>query len=320
MQKVLVTRTIQEPVVAALRKTCQVAVRSEAAGMAPDEMVAALGRFDAILPTLGDAFSAGVFAVAAAQGAIRARILANNGVGYNHIDVAAARAHGVAVTNTPGVLTDATADVGMMLILMTARRAGAGERLVRAGKWHGWSPGDALGTQVAGKRVGILGLGRIGQAVARRCHFGFGMDVAYVARSEKSLDFPAARMQSPAALAAAVDFLVVTVPGGAATRHVVSAEVIAAMPRHGILVNIARGEVVDEAALIAALQAGAIAGAGLDVYEHEPTVPAALIAMENVTLLPHIGSATRETRTAMGMLAAENILALFAGRPLVTPV
>ena len=320
MKKVLITRPIQQPVADALSESCQVALRDVSTGMTTDEMVAALGRYDAILPTLGDDFSAEVFEAAAARGEIRTQILANNGVGYNHIDAAAAEAHGIAVTNTPGVLTDATADVGLLLLLMTARRAGAGERQVRAGRWTGWSPADALGTHVTGKKVGILGMGRIGQAVARRCHYGFGMEVAYVARSDKALPYPATRMESPAALAAAVDFLVITVPGGAETRHLVDADVLAAMPPHAMLINIARGEVVDEPALIAALEAGGIAGAGLDVYEHEPEVPPALLAMENVTLLPHIGSATLETRTAMGMLAAENILAQFAGRPLVTPV
>ncbi len=317
MKKVLVTRPLPEAVISALSKVHKVAVRDDTRPMGRDEMVAALTRFDAILPTIGDRFSADVFAAA---GEIRARLLANFGVGYNHIDVAAARALGIMVTNTPGVLTDATADLALTLLLATARRAGEGERLLRAGGWTGWHPTQLLGTHVTGKTVGIVGMGRIGQAIARRCHFGFAMEVAYFNRSEKALAFPARRETSLAALAGSVDFVVLAVPGGAETRHMIGADTFAAMKPTGIFINIARGDVVDEAALIAALAAGEIAGAGLDVYEFEPRVPDALKAMENVTLLPHLGSATLETRTAMGMLAADNILAFFAGKPLLTPV
>jgi lactate dehydrogenase-like 2-hydroxyacid dehydrogenase len=317
MKKVLITRPMPAPVVAALSKAHKVAVRDDTRPMSRDELTAALARFDAILPTIGDVFSAEVFAAA---GEIRTRLLANFGVGYNHIDVAAARAHGVEVTNTPGVLTDATADLALTLILATARRAGEGERLIRAGGWDGWHPTQLLGQHVTGKRLGIVGMGRIGQAIARRCHFGFGLDVAYFNRSAKVLDFPARRAETLVEMAGEVDFLVAAVPGGGETRHLIGAEVFAAMKPGGIFVNIARGDVVDEAALIAALEAGEIAGAGLDVYENEPEVPEALRSMESVTLLPHLGSATLETRTAMGMLAADNILAMFAGKPLITPV
>jgi len=302
MKKVLITRPMPAPVVAALSKAHKVAVRDDTRPMSRDELTAALARFDAILPTIGDVFSAEVFAAA---GEIRTRLLANFGVGYNHIDVAAARAHGVEVTNTPGVLTDATADLALTLILATARRA---------------DPTQLLGQHVTGKRLGIVGMGRIGQAIARRCHFGFGLDVAYFNRSAKVLDFPARRAETLVEMAGEVDFLVAAVPGGGETRHLIGAEVFAAMKPGGIFVNIARGDVVDEAALIAALEAGEIAGAGLDVYENEPEVPEALRSMESVTLLPHLGSATLETRTAMGMLAADNILAMFAGKPLITPV
>ncbi len=226
----------------------------------------------------------------------------------------------MAVTNTPGAVTDATADIAMTLMLMTARRAGEGERLVRAGRWEGWHPTQMLGLHLTGKTVGILGMGRIGQAIARRCHFGFGMAVQYVARSDKDLDFPATRAGDAAALAAAVDVLVVAVPGGTETHHLVNRDVLAAMRSSAILVNISRGDVVDEAALIAALHAGAIAGAGLDVYEFEPKVPAALIAMENVTLLPHLGTAAEEVRTGMGMMALDNLAAFAAGAHLPNPV
>jgi lactate dehydrogenase-like 2-hydroxyacid dehydrogenase len=317
MAKVLVTRPLPDPVIAALATAHKVAVRAETGPMSAAEMVAALGRFDAILPTLGDAFTAEVFATA---GEIRTRLLANFGVGYNHIDVDAARRHGIAVSNTPGVLTDATADLALTLMLMTARRAGEGERLVRAGGWTGWHPTQLLGTHVSGKVLGVVGMGRIGQAIARRAHHGFGMKIVYFNRSPKSLDLPARQLESLTALAAASDIVVIAVPGGTETRHLIGAEVFAAMKPEALIVNIARGDVLDEAALIAALQSGQIAGAGLDVYENEPVVPAALTVMENVTLLPHLGSATVETRTAMGMMAAENILAWFAGKPLVSPV
>ena len=208
----------------------------------------------------------------------------------------------------------------MTLLLSTARRAGEGERLVRAGEWQGWHPTQMLGHHVTGKRVGIVGMGRIGQAIARRCHFGFGMQVAYQSRSPKNLDYPAEFFANLAELAAAVDFLILAVPGGAETRHLIDAQVLKAMNPSGLLINIARGEVVDEAALIVALQSGQIAGAGLDVYEFEPAVPQALRDMENVTLLPHLGTATEEVRTDMGHMALDNVAAFLAGRRLPNPV
>jgi lactate dehydrogenase-like 2-hydroxyacid dehydrogenase len=249
----------------------------------------------------------------------RAKMLANFGVGFNHIDVEAAKAAGIEVTNTPGAVTDATADIAMTLMLMSARRAGEGERLVRSGAWQGWHPTQMLGLHLSSKHVGIIGMGRIGQAIARRCHFGFGMRVSYFNRSAKQMDFPAEQVASLTALAGQVDVLVVAVPGGS-TMHLVNADVLKAMQAHAHLINIARGEVVEEAALIAALQAGEIAGAGLDVYEFEPKVPDALKAMENVTLLPHLGTATLEVRTSMGLMAVENAAAFARGKALPNPV
>jgi hydroxypyruvate reductase len=273
-------------------------------------MRGALALYDGILPTLGDLFSAEVFDEAQS---CRCKILANFGVGYNHIDVEAARGVGVAVTNTPGAVTDATADIAMTLILMSARRAGEGERMVRAGQWPGWNPTQMLGLHVTGKTVGIIGMGRIGEAIARRCHFGFGMRVVFHNRSPKSVDFDAEQIDRIADVAGAADFVVAAVPGGAATRHLIDAEILSAMKPTAHLVNISRGDVVDEAALITALQARRIAGAGLDVYEHEPQVPDALKAMENVVLLPHLGTAALEVREAMGLRAVENLRAFFAG-------
>lgn len=293
-----------------------VTCRATTQPMTHAECVAALADYDVVLPTLGDAFRAEAFAAVPQP---RCRLLANFGAGFNHIDVAAARAAGIAVTNTPGAVTESTADIALTLILMTARRAGEGERLVRAGGWTGWHPTQLLGLHVSGKTVCIIGMGRIGQAIARRCHFGFGCRVVYVNRSVKAVDFPAEQMQMADALACA-DVVVVATPGGAETHHLIGAEVFAAMQPHAIFVNIARGDIVDEAALIAALQAGRIAGAGLDVYEFEPEVPEALRAMENVTLLPHLGTSALEPREDMGRMALDNIIAFAEGRDLPNPV
>lgn len=317
MNKVLITRNLPETVVAEARKSFDVTYRDRPDVMSTQEMEASLREYDAVLPTLGDLYTPQVFAAVPDP---RCKLLANFGVGYNHIDTAAAKAAGIVVTNTPGAVTDATADTALTLLLMSARRAAEGERLVRAGQWQGWHPVQMLGHHVSGKRLGVLGMGRIGQAIARRCHFGFGMSVAYASRSAKELEFPATRYDSPQALAAEVDFLVVALPGGAATHHTVDASVLAAMPDHAHLINIARGDVVEEAALIAALEDGRIGGAGLDVYENEPQVPERLIALDTVTLLPHLGTATLEVREDMGRMAVANLRAFFAGEELPNPV
>ena len=314
--KLLITRPLPAPAVDAARKVFDVDLRDNTAVMNADELRASLRDYDVVLPTLGDMYSADVFADVPEA---RAKILANFGVGFNHIDTDAARSAGVEVTNTPGAVTDATADIAMTLMLMSARRAGEGERMVRANEWEGWHPTQMLGLHLSGKHVGIVGMGRIGQAIARRCHFGFGMTVSYFNRSRKTMDFPATQVEMLVALAAQVDVLVVAVPGGS-TAHLINAEILNAMQSHAHLINIARGEVVEEAALIAALQACDIAGAGLDVYEFEPEVPDALKAMENVTLLPHLGTATLEVRTSMGLMAVENAVAFAKGKPLLNPV
>ena len=311
------SRPLPKTVQAAAREFCDLTVREITTPLTRDEMLASLTDYDAVVPTLGDLYTADIFAEA---GQARCKLLANFGVGYNHIDVDAAKAAGIAVSNTPGAVTDATADIALCLMLMTARRAGEGERLLRAGQWEGWHPTQLLGMHLGGKTVGIVGMGRIGQAIARRCHYGFGMNVAYASRSPKTLDFPAEAKDSLLALAAAVDVMVLAVPGGAETHHLINAEVLAAMQPHAMLVNIARGNVVEEAALIDALQSGQIAGAGLDVYEFEPEVPQALCDMENVTLLPHLGTAALEVRTDMGMMSVANLRAFFAGEPLPNAV
>jgi lactate dehydrogenase-like 2-hydroxyacid dehydrogenase len=311
LKKLLITRVLPDANLATARARYDVTVRDTADGLTVAEAAAALRDYDAILPTLGDQFTAETFA-----GDLRCGVLANFGVGYNHIDADAAAKAGVAVSNTPDVVTDATADIGLTLILSTCRRAGEGERLVRADKWGGWGPTQMLGTHVTGKTVGIVGMGRIGQAVARRCHFGFEMPVKYFNRSQKSVDFPAEQVATLADLMGACDIIVVTVPGGGGNTHLIDAAALAAMKPSGIFVNIARGDVVDEDALIAALQTGQIAGAGLDVFAKEPIVPDAFRAMENVVLLPHLGTAALEVREAMGQMALDNIIAWDEGRPL----
>lgn len=239
------------------------------------------------------------------------------GVGYDGVDIAAALERRIPVTHTPGVLNDEVADLAIGLMLSVARRIPQADRYVRAGRWarEGAMP---LSRKVTGARLGIVGLGRIGQAIARRAE-AFGMSIAYTARSARPAlayrFYPTAQ-----ALAAQVDFLIVITPGGAGTRHLINADVLKALGPAGYLINVARGSVVDEAALIAALQQGTIAGAGLDVFDKEPHVPEALWSMDNVVLTPHIASATRQTRQAMADLAAGNLQAHFAGQPLLSPV
>ena len=310
MRKLLITRRLPDRVLEAARAQFDVTLREETSVLSAEELRMALRDYDAVLPTLGDRFQADVFADVPAP---RAKILANFGVGYNHIDAGAAKAAGVLVSNTPGAVTDATADIAMTLILMTARRAGEGERILRARKWTGWGPTQMLGAHVSGKSVGIIGMGRIGKAIARRCQAGFGMEVFFHNRSVVG-DAGVPARQVPTEQAMGCDFVVVAVPGSKDTYHMINAEVLRMMKPTGIFVNISRGDVVDEPALVAHLQAGRIAGAGLDVYEFEPKVPEALMAMENVTLLPHLGTAALEVREAMGMMAVDNLIAVLEGR------
>ena len=311
MPKLLITRRLPQPVTDAAKAHFEVTVRDRTDPMSVEDCAASLVAYDAILPTLGDAFRAETFAMASEP---RTKILANFGVGYNHIDVAAAQQVGLVVSNTPGAVTDATADIAMTLILMTCRRAGEGERMVRADKWEGWHPTQLLGMHVSWRTVGIVGMGRIGKAIAKRCQAGFGMDVVFFNRStveEPGVD--ATQLPSLNAVCAAADIVVVAVPANPSTHHIINADALGAMQKHGVLINIARGDVVDESALITALESGQIAGAGLDVYEKEPIVPDALKAMENVTLLPHLGTAALEVRTAMGLMAVDNLNAWVTG-------
>lgn len=311
MAKLLMTRRLPDSVIAAAEAAFDLTLNPSDAALSVAEARVALGDYDAVLATLGDGFTAEAFDGLSP----RCKVIANFGVGYNHIDAAAAGAASVVVTNTPGVLTDATADIAVTLMLMAARRASEGERMLRAGRWTGWEPTQMLGLHVTGKTVGIIGMGRIGKAVAQRCHYGFGMKVVFHNRSRVAdPGLPATQLDGLHAVMAASDVVIVCVPGGAETRHLIDAAALAAMQPHAVFVNVARGDVVDEAALIAALERRSIAGAGLDVYEFEPTVPEALIRLENTALLPHLGSAALEVREAMGRMALENAIAVTEGR------
>ncbi|MBI3512753.1 MAG: D-glycerate dehydrogenase [Proteobacteria bacterium] len=244
------------------------------------------------------------------------KIVATYSVGFDHIDVKAAAQRGLVVTNTPEVLTDATADTAILLMLAAARRAGEGERLLRAGQWDGWRPTQLLGTHVSGKRLGILGMGRIGQAVAKRAR-GFDMVIHYsdIRRLGPAQEQGAIYHADPDELLGHVDVLSLHMPGGADTAKFLNAARLARLPKGAVVVNSARGTLVDDDALIAALKSGHIAAAGLDVYANEPHLHAGYRTLENVCLLPHLGSATVETRNAMGFRALDNLDAFFAGKP-----
>ncbi|MCX7560455.1 D-glycerate dehydrogenase [Sulfitobacter sp. F26204] len=316
MTKLLITRPLPQSVIDVAKRNFDVRVRAETTPLTLAERSAALSEFDAVLPTLGDAFPADAFTAEP-----RCRILANFGVGFNHIDAEAARAAGIEVTNTPGAVTDATADIGITLMLMTCRRAGEGERLVRAGKWPGWHPTQLLGMHVGGKTLGVVGMGRIGTAIAKRAAAGFGMKVVFYNRSKVTgLPFDAHQMDSLTDVLAAANVVVIALPATRQTHHLIDAQALAAMSPDSYLINIARGDIIDEAALIKALQSKQISGAGLDVYEFEPTVPPALCALENVTLLPHLGTSAQEVREEMGLMAVDNLCAFFDGKPVPNPV
>jgi len=310
---VVVTRRLPAPVEQRLAQEFDARVNQDDHSFTTAELREALRGADALVPTVSDRITAQTLAVEP----LRARILANFGVGYNHIDVAAAKARGLVVTNTPDVLTDDTADDAIMLMLMVARRAGEGERHVRSGTWTGWRPTHMLGTKVSGKTLGLIGLGRIGRAVARRAHQGFGMRVVFHDPYPPPANVVADLAAEPKATVEDVlreaDFVSLHSPATPETRHLMNAERLALMRPTAFLINTARGDIVDEAALVAALERRQIAGAALDVYEKEPLVTPALLTMENVVLLPHLGSATQETRVAMGMRALDNLMAFFAG-------
>ncbi|WP_340317968.1 2-hydroxyacid dehydrogenase [Rhizorhabdus argentea] len=311
--QLLVTRRLPSAVEQHLRAQFDVQLNEQDAPLSRNGLRDAMTRYDAICPTITDRFDAELIATPGAT----VRLLANFGAGFEHIDLAAAERAGIIVTNTPDALSEATADLAVMLILMAARRAGEGERELRAGRWAGWRPTHMMGQGVSGKTLGLVGFGRIAQATAARAA-AFGMRIRYHSRRPAPVETEAAlaasRAPSLEVLAEEADILSLHVPGGSETFHLVDERLLARMKPSAILINTARGSIVDEAALAAALRSNRLAAAALDVFEREPAIHPELAMLENVVLLPHLGSATVETRTAMGMQAAANLEAFFAGR------
>ena len=311
--KVFITRRWTASVEEKLRHLYDVTLNETDRPLTADEFKAALQQYDAVCPTVCDSFPAEILNVENK----RCKILANFGVGYNHIDIPAAKANGLMVTNTPDVLTQSTADIAMTLLLMTARRGAEGDRLVRAKKWTGWCPTHMLRSNVTGATLGLIGFGRIGQAMARKAHHGFDMNIIYynpsAANEYVTQDLQAKRCNSVEEVLAQADFVSLHCPAGANTKHLINAQTLKLMKPSAHLINTARGDVVDSVALCEALKNKQIAGAGLDVYENEPHIYEGFLALENVELLPHLGSATLETRTAMGEKVLANLAAYFAG-------
>lgn len=312
--KVLVTRRWPQAVEGKMAQIFDLYLNTSDTPLTEAEFTAALGQYDAILPTVTDRLPAAVFESTTP----RTRILANYGVGFAHIDIAAAKDRGIAVTNTPDVLSECTADIAMTLMLMVARRAGEGERELRDGRWTGWRPTHLIGTKVSGATLGIIGFGRIGQAMAQRAHFGFDMKIVVQNRSavpaEVLARYNAVQVPTIEDLLPECDFVSLHCPGGAANRHLINSRRLDLMRPGAFLINTARGEVVDEHALAQALWFDTIGGAGLDVFEREPKIPHELLDSDNLVLLPHLGSATRETREAMGYRVLENLSDFFEGR------
>lgn len=314
--KVLISRRWPATVEAKLQELFDTTLNSDDHPMSADEFRTALQNYDAVCPSVCDALPAEVLNVANK----RCRILGNFGVGYNHIDIAAAREQGLIVTNTPGVLTESTADIAMTLLLMTARRGAEGDRLVRSGRWRGWCPTHMMSSDVTGATLGLVGFGRIAQAMARKAHHGFGMKILYVKPSpadpEIVTNLQAVRCETIEELLPQCDYVSLHCPGGADTRHLIDERRLNLMKPSAHLINTARGDVVDSKALIRVLREKRIAGAGLDVYEGEPNIDPGFLELENAALLPHLGSATIATRTAMGEKVLANLQAFFAGQAL----
>jgi len=311
MSSILVTRTLPSSVIAKLSATADVDVYTGEAAIPAEELRARVAGKDALVSLLTDAVDRAVIDAAPTLKAI-----ANVAVGYNNIDVRYARARGIVVTNTPDVLTESVADFTWAMILAITRRLSEGERLVRRGEWKGWALDLLLGMELRGKQLGLVGLGRIGRAVAARAG-AFGMRIACTSRTEAAGVGEAMQLDR---LLLTSDVVSLHVPLTPETTHLIDKRALARMKRSAYLINTARGPVVDEAALAWALQHHLLAGAALDVYEHEPAVHPDLLSLENVLLVPHLGSGTTETRTAMADLAADNVLAVLGGRPPLTPV
>ena len=310
--KIIVTRRLPEAVESRMSTLFDADLNASDTPFTQPELRAAMRCANVLVPTVTDVIDADVIGAAGTD----FKLIANFGAGTDHIDISTAHEHGLVVTNTPGVLTEHTADLVMALILAVPRRLVEADRLTRAGKFTGWSPTGIVGSRVGGKKLGIVGMGRIGQAVGRRAA-AFGLSLHYHNRCrvpepiEKALG---ARYRDDLdAMLADVDIVSINCPSTPATRHMINGRRLAVMPAHSIIINTARGDIIDEAALADALAAGRIAGAGLDVYENEPDIHPALMDLPNVILAPHIGSATRESRIEMGEKVMINIRALYDG-------
>ncbi len=306
-----ITRKLSDATEARAARDYDVRLNPEDRVFAPDELVAKSSEVDAILPCHSELFNADV----AAKMSDRVKIIANHSVGVDHCDLKALKAKGVVVTNTPDVLSDATAEIALLLMLAAARRAGEGDRLVRAGNWNSWSPSFMVGTQMTGKRLGIVGMGRVGRAFAKMVQ-GFGMEIHYYNRSRLSPEQENAAIYHATVedLLPNCQFISLHCPATPETMNLMNAARLSLLPDGAVLVNTARGALVDEAALIDALRSGKLAAAGLDVFQVEPGGNPELSKLENVFMLPHIGSATRETRDAMGFRALDNLDAFFSGK------
>lgn len=307
MYKLLITRPIPQKVIKRAQKFFDVHVRQSVIPSSKFELINALQNYDAIIAAIGDKFSKEIFESSKSP---RTKIISNFGVGYDHLDLNSARQKNIQITNTPDVVTNATADIAMTLMLMTARRAGEGDRLVRSGAWKGWNPMQMLGTHVTGSTLGVIGMGRIGKAIARRCNLGFDMPVYYYNRS-KVTDLKLKncyQVDSLDELFGKADVIVIAVPGGPETYHLIDKKAFAKMKSSSILINIARGEIIKESDLIDALQKKEIGGVGLDVYEFEPLMSPQLVDLENAVLLPHLGTAALSVREEMGLIALKNII------------
>ena len=311
--RVVVSRKWPQEVESKMRELFDVQLNEEDIPMSVSQMHEALRTADAFCPTVSDNVSAEVLSV----DNLKAGIIGSYGVGFNHIDLEAARQRDLVVTNTPEVLTDCTADIAMTLMLMAARRAGEGERHVRNKEWTGWRPTHMMGTKVTGKILGLIGMGRIARAMAHKAHHGFGMKIIFTDPYPPPAELVSSLQAEPRDSAEDVlreaDFVSLHCPGGKETYHLINRERLAIMKQGAFLINSARGDVIDQVALVEALKNGAIAGAGLDVFEGEPAVPDELLSLDNVVLFPHLGSASRETRVAMGMRVVENLQAFFNG-------
>lgn len=312
--KVLVTRRWPASVEEKLQQLYDVTLNEDDHPFSADELKHALQHYDAVCPTVCDSLPAEVLNVPNR----RCKILGNFGVGYNHIDIAAAQQQGLIVTNTPGVLTESTADIAMTLLLMSARRGAEGDRLVRSGQWTGWCPTQMMSSDVTGATLGLIGFGRIAQAMARKAHHGFGMKILYVKPTPADpavvANLKAVHCETVEELLPQCDYVSLHCPGGPETRHLIDENRLKLMKPSAHLINTARGDVIDSQALIKALQEKRIAGAGLDVYENEPRLDPGFLTLDNVSLLPHLGSATIATRTAMGEKVLANLAAYFAGK------